>query len=91
DAAPVNSFTRNNTETTISSQWVFNTQSSGWEVKWIGAIAADQLRHVSGSYTVVVPDISLRILTHHSADPNGILAFMVGQLQAAEDAGQRAW
>lgn len=27
----------------------------------------------------------------HSVDPNGIFAFMVSQLQAAEDAGQRAW
>ncbi|KIJ35628.1 hypothetical protein M422DRAFT_262014 [Sphaerobolus stellatus SS14] len=81
DAAPMNSFPRNNTESTIGSQWVFNTQNSGWE-RWIGVTAADQLRHASGSYAVVVPDISLR------ADPNGILAFMVGQLQAAEDAGE---
>jgi hypothetical protein len=26
-----------------------------------------------------------------SVDPNGILSFIVAQLQAAEDAGQRAW
>ena len=31
----------------------------------------------------------LTVLT--SADPNGLFAFMVDQLQAAEDAGQRAW
>ncbi|KIJ35641.1 hypothetical protein M422DRAFT_262040 [Sphaerobolus stellatus SS14] len=107
DTAPVNSFPRNDTETTIGSQWVFNTQSSGWE-RWIGATAAEQLRHGSGSYAVVVPDISLRLISINTqywypqnfwlydtnnmpADPNGILAFMVGQLQAAEDAGQRAW
>lgn len=31
----------------------------------------------------------LNFLTRH--DPNGILAFIVQELQAAEDAGQRAW
>ena len=33
----------------------------------------------------------LLTLDHHRPDPNGILAFLVEQLQATEDAGQRAW
>ncbi|THH12668.1 hypothetical protein EW146_g7480 [Bondarzewia mesenterica] len=84
ESAPANSFPRNTTDTTIDSQWVFDTQSAGWE-GWISAMAAEQMDHMSGSYAIVVPDTSLR------PDPNGILSFIVSQLQAAEDASQRAW
>ncbi|KAI0316611.1 sphingomyelin phosphodiesterase [Amylostereum chailletii] len=107
DAAPVNSFPRSTTKTTIDSQWVFDTQGAGWE-QWIGGAAADQVTHTSGSYSAVVPDTNLRILSMNTnywykqnfwlydsksqiADPNGLFAFMTAQLQAAEDAGQRVW
>jgi len=107
DTAPVDSFPRDNTVTSMDSQWVFDTQSRGWEM-WINATAAQELKHTSGSYAVVVPHTNLRLISvntqywypqnywlydtdHMPTDPNGILAFMVSQLQAAEDAGQRAW
>lgn len=32
DSSPVNSFPRNTTDTTLDVQWVFDTQSAGWEV-----------------------------------------------------------
>lgn len=35
--------------------------------------------------------VSIRNLFYHRPDPNGILAFAAQELQAAEDAGQRAW
>ena len=35
--------------------------------------------------------VSIRNLSYHRPDPNGILAFAAQELQAAEDAGQRAW
>lgn len=34
DSTPVNSFPRNTTDTTLDVQWVFDTQSAGWEVRW---------------------------------------------------------
>ncbi|KII87716.1 hypothetical protein PLICRDRAFT_176496 [Plicaturopsis crispa FD-325 SS-3] len=107
DTAPVNSFPRNTTSTTIDSQWVFDTQSADW-TQWIGSVPSSQVDHTSGSYSIVPPGTNLRILSVNTQywykqnfwlydsddfqpDPNGILAFMVQELQAAEDAGQRAW
>ncbi|KAJ3759690.1 sphingomyelin phosphodiesterase [Lentinula raphanica] len=105
--AIVNSFPRNTTDTTLDVQWVFDTQSAGWE-HWIGDAASQQVDHISGSYAATVPDMNLVILSVNTQywyrqnlwlydsdsfqpDPNGILSFMVEQLQAAEDAGQRVW
>ncbi|KAI0342172.1 sphingomyelin phosphodiesterase [Trametopsis cervina] len=108
DTSPVNSFPRNNTSPSVgSSQFVFDTQSAGWE-QWIGKTAAKQVHDGSGSYGAVVHGKKLRIISMNTqywykqnfwlydtneqiADPNGLLAFMVSQLQAAEDAGERAW
>ncbi|GJF00288.1 sphingomyelin phosphodiesterase [Phanerochaete sordida] len=107
DSVPVNSFPRNTTVTTIGSQFVFDTQSAGW-AQFIGAAAAAEVDHNSGSYSVVVSGMNLRIISVNTQywykqnfwvydsdtqqpDPNGLLAFMVQELQAAEDAGQRAF
>ncbi|KIP02824.1 hypothetical protein PHLGIDRAFT_277143 [Phlebiopsis gigantea 11061_1 CR5-6] len=107
DSAPVNSFPRNTTDTTIDSQWVFDTQSAGWE-QFVGSAAASQVDHISGSYSAVVEGMNLRIISVNTQywykqnfwlydsdtqqpDPNGLLAFVVQELQAAEDAGQRAF
>ncbi|KAF8524294.1 hypothetical protein BU17DRAFT_23931, partial [Hysterangium stoloniferum] len=107
DSAPVNGFPRNDTTTSLDAQWVFDTQSAGWKVSFS---AANQLDHISGSYSVVIKDLNLRCFAFQSnhlihlsfwlydtdnmpADPNGIMAFIVivDQLQAAEDANERAW
>ncbi|KAF8637872.1 hypothetical protein AX17_002498 [Amanita inopinata Kibby_2008] len=106
EAAPVNSFPRNTTKS-VSSEWVFYTQSEGWAA-WLDSGAIDQVIHMSGSYAVTAPGTNLRIISLNTIywykdnlwlydsdtpqpDPNGILEFAVRELQAAEDAGQRAW
>ncbi|KAJ6560941.1 sphingomyelin phosphodiesterase [Mycena sp. CBHHK59/15] len=107
DSAPVNAFARSTSATTNNSQWVFDTQSTGWE-QWIKQPAASQVDHISGSYSALVAGTNLRIISVNTQywykqnfwlydsdvlqpDPNGIIAFMVDALQAAEDAGERAW
>ncbi|KAF8888535.1 Metallo-dependent phosphatase-like protein [Infundibulicybe gibba] len=107
DSAPVNAFARSTTATANNSQFVFDTQSQGWE-RFIGQTAANQVDHNSGSYSVLVPGTKLRIISintqywykqnlwlfdtdEQQPDPNGLLAFIVQELQIAEDAGERAW
>ncbi|KAJ7111829.1 sphingomyelin phosphodiesterase [Mycena epipterygia] len=107
DSAPVNAFARTTSDTANNSQWVFDTQSAGWE-RWIKQTAASEVDHISGSYSAQVPGMNLRIISVNTQfwykqnfwlydsdvlqpDPNGIIAFMVDALQAAEDAGDRAW
>ncbi|KAG2024040.1 sphingomyelin phosphodiesterase [Coprinopsis cinerea AmutBmut pab1-1] len=106
EGAPTNAFPRDTTKST-NNQWLFDTLSEGWE-PIIGPAAAQQVRHGSGSYAVVVPGTNLRLISINTVywyklnfwlydsdkaqpDPNGVLSFIVSQLQAAEDAGQRAW
>ncbi|PPQ81932.1 hypothetical protein CVT25_013780 [Psilocybe cyanescens] len=106
EAAPVNVFPRNTTNQG-QVQWVFDTQSQGWN-PFIGTAAASQVQHMSGSYSVNPAGTNLRIISLNTIywykdnfylydsdkfqpDPNGIIGFAVQQLQAAEDAGQRAW
>ncbi|KAJ6450148.1 sphingomyelin phosphodiesterase [Mycena sanguinolenta] len=107
DTAPVNEFARTTSNTANNSQFVFDTQSAGWE-RWIGPAAAFQVDHNSGSYWAKVPGLNLRIIAVNTQywykqnlwlydsdvvqpDPNGIIAFLVDALQGAEDAGERAW
>jgi sphingomyelin phosphodiesterase len=108
ESSPVNSFPRNTTEDHANDvSWVFETSSAQWS-PWIGQTAADQLIHHSGSYSLVVPNTNLRIISLNSGfwykmnlwlydsdnqqpDPNSLLAYLVSQLQVAEDLGQRVW
>ncbi|KAJ7082370.1 sphingomyelin phosphodiesterase [Mycena belliarum] len=107
DSAPVNAFARTTSNAANNSQFVYDTQSAGWE-QWIKATAASEVRHMSGSYSAKVPGMDLRIIAVNTQfwykqnfwlydsdifqpDPNGVIAFMVDALQAAEDAGDRAW
>ncbi|KAJ6488326.1 sphingomyelin phosphodiesterase, partial [Mycena vulgaris] len=93
--------------TANNSQFVFDTQSAGWE-RWIGAPSAFEVDHHSGAYSAKVPGMDLHIIAVNTqywykqnywlydsdvlqTDPNGIIAFVVDALQAAEDAGDRAW
>jgi len=106
ESSPTNQFPRKTT-TKFSNQWLFDTLGAGWK-PIIGAAAANQVIDGSGSYALVVPGTSLRIVSVNTVywyktnwwlydsntqqpDPNGVLAFVVAQLKAAEDAGQRAW
>ncbi|KAK7026880.1 hypothetical protein VNI00_015422 [Paramarasmius palmivorus] len=118
EAAPVNSFSRNTTSDRSQDQQLggkfkhiisLQTYLKGvrWQ-GWIGSGAADQVKHISGSYSTVVEGTKLRIISLNTVywyklnfwlydsnqqqpDPNGILSFLVSELQAAEDGGQRAW
>lgn len=106
DVAPVNSFPRNTTSD-ASSQWVFDTQGADWSAwldasatDAVKHVSGSYSAVVSGTNLRI---ISLNNLYWYKAnfwlfdsdtaqpDPNGILAFAAQELQAAEDAGQRAW
>ncbi|XP_006463350.1 hypothetical protein AGABI2DRAFT_194192 [Agaricus bisporus var. bisporus H97] len=107
DVAPVNSFPRNTSDGATSSQWAFDVQSSGWSKWLdASAIDSVQHMSGSYSILVPGRNlrvISMNDIYWYKAnfwlfdsdnlqrDPNGILTFVAEQLQAAEDAGQRAW
>lgn len=105
DVAPVNSFPPSSIDTTISSQWSYDTLSSDWS-QWIGSAAASTADEY-GSYSVKYPKGNLRIISFNTnfyykenfwlyertmqTDPNGQLAWLVSELSAAETAGERVW
>ncbi|KAJ5109076.1 hypothetical protein N7456_005751 [Penicillium angulare] len=105
DAAPVNSFPPAAVDTTISSQWAYDTLSSDWS-QWIGSTAASTADDY-GSYSVKYPEGNLRIISFNTnfyykenfwlyektmeTDPSGQLAWLVDELDAAETAGERVW
>lgn len=105
DAAPVNSFPPSNIDTAISSQWVYDTLSSDW-TRWIGSTAANFTSDY-GSYSVKWLKGNLRIISFNTnlyykenfwlyekamqTDPNGQLAWLAEELDAAETAGERVW
>ncbi|KAF7715426.1 Sphingomyelin phosphodiesterase [Penicillium ucsense] len=105
DVAPVNSFPPSDIDTTISSQWSYDTLSSDW-TQWIGSAAASTADQY-GSYSVKYPKGNLRIISFNTnfyykenfwlyertmqSDPNGQLAWLVSELSAAEAAGERVW
>lgn len=105
DAAPVNSFPPAAVDTTISSQWVYDTLSADWTT-WIGSTAATTADDY-GAYSVDYPGGNLKVISFNTnfyykenfwlyettmeTDPSGQLAWLVTELQAAETAGQRVW
>ncbi|KAK2603211.1 hypothetical protein N8I77_009685 [Diaporthe amygdali] len=107
DSSPVNSFPPASVDTTISTQWAYDTLSSDIE-GWIGSAAAAQVSSNFGSYSVVADGHSnLRIISLNTNfwyrqnfwlyektiehDPSGMLAWLATQLEAAESAGERVW
>ncbi|KAJ5666024.1 acid sphingomyelinase [Penicillium maclennaniae] len=105
DTAPVNSFPPSDIDTTLGSGWAYSTLSSDW-TQWIGSTAATSADDY-GSYSVLYPDGNLRIISFNTnfyykenfwlyektmqSDPNGQLAWLVSELDAAETAGERVW
>ncbi|PYH96613.1 acid sphingomyelinase [Aspergillus ellipticus CBS 707.79] len=105
DTAPVNSFPPADIDTTISSQWAYDTLSSDWS-QWIGSSAASTADDY-GAYSVKYSGGNLRIISFNSnfyykenfwlyektmeTDPSGQLAWLVTELAAAETAGERVW
>ncbi|KAJ7472599.1 sphingomyelin phosphodiesterase [Mycena latifolia] len=107
DTSPVNLFARSTSNTANNSQWVFDIQSTGWERWIKESAAAQVDHHsgsysalVSGTNLRIMAvntqywykqNFWLYDSEVVQPDPNGIIAFMVDQLQAAEDAGERVW
>ncbi|KAJ7675218.1 sphingomyelin phosphodiesterase [Mycena rosella] len=107
DTSPVNLFARSTSNTANNSQWVFDIQSAGWErwIKESAAAQVDHdsgsyAALVSGTNLRIIAvntqywyeqNFWLYDSDVVQPDPNGIIAFMVDQLQAAEDAGERVW
>ncbi|KAJ6577051.1 sphingomyelin phosphodiesterase [Mycena vulgaris] len=107
DTSPVNLFARSTSNTANNSQWVFDIQSAGWErwIKQSAASQVDH-HSGSYSALVSGTNLRIMAVNTQywykqnfwlydsdvvQPDPNGIIAFMVTQLQAAEDAGERMW
>ncbi|PFH49603.1 hypothetical protein AMATHDRAFT_62842 [Amanita thiersii Skay4041] len=106
ESAPANAFPRNTTSG-VSNQWLFNAESSGWSkwldsvaLNQVTHSSGSYSRVVPGTNLRIISlnDIywyKLNLWLYDDddlqPDPNGILAFAVAQLQAAEDAGQRVW
>jgi sphingomyelin phosphodiesterase len=61
DTSPVNSFPPAAIDTTITSQWTYDTLSSNWS-SWIGAAAAAEADSNYGSYSVLTSK-GLRIIS----------------------------
>jgi sphingomyelin phosphodiesterase len=107
DSSPVNSFPPTSVDTDISTQWAYDTLSSGIS-GWVGSAAAAQVSSNSGSYSVLAQGHpGLRIISVNTNfwyrqnfwlyekniehDPSSMLAWLAGELEAAEAAGERAW
>ncbi|KAJ7153824.1 sphingomyelin phosphodiesterase [Mycena filopes] len=107
DTSPVNLFARSTSDTANNSQWVFDIQSADWErwIK-AGAASQVDHHSGSYSALVSGTNLRIMAVNTQywykqnfwlydsdvvQPDPNGIIAFMVDQLQAAEDAGERMW
>lgn len=107
ESAPTNSFPRNTTDHIINSKWVFDAQRDGWTQWIGPKASAQLHHHSGSYSTMApglnLKVISLNTVYWYKQnfwlydsdepqpDPNGILEFLVEELQEAEDAGQRAW
>ncbi|KAJ7302571.1 hypothetical protein DFH08DRAFT_988982 [Mycena albidolilacea] len=107
DSAPVNAFARTTSNTANNSQLVFDTQSAGWDHWIGAPAAFEVDHHSGAySAKVPGMDLRIiAVNTQYwykqnywlydsdvlQPDPNGIIALVVDALQAAEDAGDRAW
>jgi len=105
DSGPVNSFPPAAVQGAPSVQWAYDILSSAWE-PWIGNASATQADNYA-AYSYLVPDSNLRVISLDTNfyyitnfwlfepvmeyDPNGQLAWLVQELQSAEDAGERVW
>ncbi|KAM6503440.1 Metallo-dependent phosphatase-like protein [Amanita muscaria] len=107
EATPINAFPRNTTTSAPSMQWIFDIQSQGWApwIKSAGAyqVAHQSGSYAVIAKGTNLRIISLNDIYWYKdnfwlydsdnfySDPNGVITFAIDQLQAAEDAGQRAW
>lgn len=87
------------------NSWIYDVLSNAW-TQWVGTSAASQAKS-TGYYSVTYPGGKLRIISLNTnfyyienfwmyektleKDPDGQFAWLVNELQAAEDAGDRAY
>jgi len=106
EAAPVNAFPPLAATTSSNSQqWLYNAVSTDWTT-WIGANATQEEKNF-GAYSTLFPGGNLRIISINTnfyykenywlyeqtmeADPSGQLAWLVNELQAAENSHERVY
>lgn len=103
EASPANSYPP--LAVSPSMQWLYDVLSSSW-TRWVGTRAADTTR-VFGAYSAKYPHGNLRVISlstnlyyvHNywlyeepmEKDPSGQLAWLIGELDAAEKAGERVY
>ncbi len=103
EASPVNGFQPNSEGNKV--QWVYDLLSSHWS-QWIGEEAATEADK-TGAYSTKFPGGNLRIISLNTnmyyrsnfwlfekameRDPNGQIAWLVHELDAAEKAGERVY
>ncbi|KAI0477086.1 calcineurin-like phosphoesterase [Xylariaceae sp. FL0804] len=105
DSSPVNSFPPAAVDTTITTQWAYEVMSEDWAA-WIGGNASASVADNYGAYSYVdasgLKIVSFNTMFYYKQnfwmfeptmeyDPSGQFAWLVAELQAAEDAGQRVW
>jgi sphingomyelin phosphodiesterase len=106
DVCPVNSFPPADVDTTITSQWAYDTESTLWS-SWIGSAAASNVSTNFGSYSTKDAKSGLRIISMNTnfwykqnfwlytepmeKDPSGMLAWLDSEFTKAEKAGERVW
>jgi sphingomyelin phosphodiesterase len=104
EASPVNAFPPAALGI-ADEKWVYDTVSADWK-PWIGSAGAQQARNF-GAYSVKFPGGNLRVISINTnlyykdnywlyektmeTDPSGQLAWLVNELQAAEDASERVY
>ncbi|KAF9090743.1 hypothetical protein BGX23_005764 [Mortierella sp. AD031] len=103
EAGPTNLFPT--TSSGGSVQWLYNSLADDWS-RWLNADAVNSVKSNYGAYSTN-PAPGLRIISLNTNfcytlnfhlyadvenyDPNGELKWLVAQLQAAENAGERVW
>ena len=86
--------------------WVYGNYSQDWSSA-VGSAAAASIEENSGSYSMIYENTPLMLISLNTnfwytlnfwvfekdmeSDPSGVLAWLVSQLQSAEDADQRVW
>jgi sphingomyelin phosphodiesterase len=105
ESSPCNSFPPKDLSVSSDYQWVYNTLSQDW-THWIGTNSSAQVDNF-GAYSVKYPNGNLRVISLNTnlyyienfwlyqptmeTDPSGQFAWLVNELQAAEDAGERVY
>ncbi|KAI0106474.1 Metallo-dependent phosphatase-like protein [Nemania sp. FL0031] len=103
EASPANSYPPLGVSSSV--QWLYDVLSASW-TRWVGARAADTAREF-GAYAAKYPGGNLRVISlnmnlyyvHNywlyeepmQKDPSGQMAWLVGELDKAEKAGERVY